>query len=72
MLVLVYVSDVVIRTLRGKPLLPELFNDISWFFEDFCDEKRKYRITELSFKENINEQLSIRDSTATDDIVYAS
>ena len=55
-----------------KTLLPELFKDISWFFEDFCDEKRTYTITELPFKEIINEQLSIHDSTANDDIVYIS
>ena len=55
-----------------KTLLPELLKDISWFFEDFCDEKRTYRITELPFKEIINEQLSIPDSTAADDIVYIS
>ena len=59
----------------AKTLLPELFKDISRFFKDVCDEKRKYRITELPFKEIqeiINEQLSIPDSTATDDIVYIS
>ena len=56
----------------AKTLLPELYKDISRFFEDFRDEKRKYRITDLPFKENINEQLSIPDSTATDHIVYIS
>ena len=60
----------------AKTLLPELFMDLHGHllvcFEDFCDENRKYRITELLFKENINEQLSIPDSTATDDIVYIS
>ena len=70
MLVIVSASNVVIRILRGKDIIA--FKDISWFFEDFCDEKRTYRITELPFKEIINEQLSIPDSTATDDIVYIS
>ena len=56
----------------AKTFLPELFKDISRVFEDFCDEKRKYRITELPFKENIKEQLSIPDSNAPDDIVYIS
>ena len=50
----------------ANTLLPELFKNISWFLKAFFDEKRKYRITELPFKGNINEQLSI----ATDDIVY--
>ena len=69
-LVIVYASKLSFVSSAAKTLLPELFKDISRFFEDFCDEKRKYRITQLPFKENINEQLSIPDSTATDDIVY--
>ena len=52
----------------AKTSLPELDlqGHLSVCFEDFCDEKRKYRIRV------INEQLSIPDSTATDDIVYIS
>ena len=49
-------ADIIARALHGHLLV---------CFQDFCDEKRKYRI-----QENINEQLSIPDSTATDDIVY--
>ena len=70
-LVIVYASNVVIHILRGKDIIARaLHGHLLVCFEDFCDEKRKYKITELLFKENINEQLSIPDSTATDDIVY--
>ena len=44
----------------------DTFQRISKIF--VINEKRKYRMTELPFKEIINEQLSIPDSTATDDI----
>ena len=73
MLVIVYTSNVAIRILRGKDIIARaLQGHLLDCIKDFCDEKRKYRITELPFKENINEQLSIPDSTATDDIVYIS
>ena len=44
-LVIVYASNVVIRILRGKDIIARaLQGHISVCFEDFCDEKRKYRI----------------------------
>ena len=55
-LVIVYASNVVIRILRGKDIIARaLHGHLLVCFEDFCDEKRKYKITELLFKENINE-----------------
>ena len=67
MLVIVYASNVVICILRSKDIIARaLQGHLSVCFEDFCDEKRKYRIRV------INELLSIPDSTATDDIVYIS
>ena len=72
-LVIVYASNVVICNLRSKDIIARaLHGHLLVCFKDFCDEKRKYRITELLFKENIIEQLSIPDSIATDDIVYIS
>ena len=55
-LVIVYASDVVIRILRGNDIIARALHGHLL----------------VCFKENINEQLSNPDSTATDDIVYIS
>ena len=47
-LLIVYASNVFIRILRGKDIIAgALHGHLLVGFEDFCDEKRKYRITEL-------------------------
>ena len=56
----------------AKILLPELFKDISRFVSKIFVMRRENTELELPFNENINEQLSIPDSTATDDTLAKS
>ena len=51
-----------------KPLLPELFNDISWFVSKIFVMRREHTESQSC----LSKKISIPDSTATDYIVYIS
>ena len=56
-------QDIIARALHGHLLV---------CFEVFVMRRENTESQSCFFKENINEQLSITDSTATDDIVHIS